>query len=149
VIHGKSISMHRLIMNPPPGMDVDHKNTDRLNNHRDNLRLATPAQNRYNSRSCARRGRHKSSQYIGVTRDGDKWKSKITHSGREYCLGHFDDEIEAALAWDAKAKELHGEFAYLNFPDGPPPGYDNWATKPKPEGDPGLARIDGQFGMAR
>lgn len=123
VINGKSISMHRLIMNPPPGMWVDHKSTDRLNNHRENLRLATPAQNRHNSRSCARKGKPKSSQYVGVMRHGDKWKSKITHNGREYYLGLFDDEIEAALTWDAKAKELRGEFAYLNFPDGPPPGW--------------------------
>ncbi len=45
---------------------------------------------------------------------------KIKHEGKEHFLGLFDDEIEAALAWDAKAKELRGEFAYLNFPDGVP-----------------------------
>jgi hypothetical protein len=32
-------------------------------------------------------------------------------------LGRFDDEIEAAKAYDRKAIELFGEFAYLNFPD--------------------------------
>jgi len=123
VVNGKSISMHRMIMNPPPGMQVDHKSTDRLNNHRDNLRLATAGQNRHNTGPSKRRkGRPKSSQYVGVTRHGDKWKVKITHEGQEHFLGYFDDEIEAALAWDAKAKELRGEFAYLNFPNGPPPG---------------------------
>ncbi|MGE5295598.1 MAG: HNH endonuclease [Solirubrobacterales bacterium] len=122
-VHGKSISMHRMIMNPPKGMQVDHKSTDRLNNHRDNLRLATPGQNRHNSRSCARKGRPKSSRFMGVTRCGDRWKVKITHEGVAHFLGYFDDEVEAALAWDAKAKELRGEFAYLNFPDGPPPGH--------------------------
>jgi len=64
-----------------------------------------------------------------VTRHGDRWKAKITHQGVEHFLGYFDDEIVAALTRDAKAKELHGEFAYLNFPDGPPPGYENWTQK--------------------
>ena len=122
VIAGRSISMHRLIMNPPPDMWVDHKNGDRLDNTRENLRIVTPTQNRHNSRSCARRGRPKSSQYVGVTRHGDKWKVKITHEGHEHFIGYFDDEVEAAKAWDAKAKELRGECTYLNFPDGIPPG---------------------------
>lgn len=64
-----------------------------------------------------------------MTRHGDRWKAKITHQGVEHFLGYFDDEIVAALTRDAKAKELHGEFAYLNFPDGPPPGYENWTQK--------------------
>ncbi len=122
VIGGRSISMHRLIMNPPPDMWVDHKSTDRLDNRRSNLRIVTPTQNRHNSRSCARRGRRRSSQYVGVTRRGDKWRVKITHEGKEHFLGCFDDEVEAAKAWDAKAKELRGEFTYLNFPDAVPPG---------------------------
>ena len=123
VVNGKSISMHRMIMNPPPGMQVDHKSKDRLNNHRYNLRLATARQNRYNTGPVKRKDRPKSSQFVGVMRHGDRWKVKITHEGKEYYLGLFDDEIEAALAWDAKARELRGEFAYLNFPDGPPPGW--------------------------
>ncbi|MEN6576325.1 MAG: HNH endonuclease [Phycisphaerales bacterium] len=117
VIGGRSISMHRLIMNPPRGMWVDHKNGDRLDNTRENLRIVTPTQNRHNSRSGPRRGKPKSSQFIGVTRSGDRWKVKITHQGQAYFLGYFDDEVEAAKAWDAKAKELRGEFTYLNFPE--------------------------------
>lgn len=124
-VNGKSVSMHRMIMNPPPGMQVDHKSKDRLNNRRDNLRLATARQNRHNTGpSRKRKGRPKSSQFVGVTRHGDKWKVKIKHEGVEHFLGYFDDEIEAALAWDAKAKELRGDFAYLNFPDGPPDGHE-------------------------
>ena len=37
--------------------------------------------------------------------------------GKAYYLGFFDDEVEAAKARDRKAYELHGEFAYLNFPE--------------------------------
>jgi len=131
VIDGEPVSMHRLIMDPPPGMWVDHKNNSTLDNHRSNLRLVTRAQNRYNTRPSRKvrpNGKRKSSQYIGVSRYGDRWKAKITHDGHRYVIGLFDDEIEAALARDAKAKELHGEFAWLNFPDGPPPGYEKWGS---------------------
>lgn len=48
---------------------------------------------------------------------GDKWQGKITYRGRCHSVGLFDDEVEAAKARDRKAWELHGEFAYLNFPE--------------------------------
>jgi len=52
-----------------------------------------------------------------VSRHGDKWIAYINYRGRHYHLGLFDDEVEAARARDRKAWELHGEFAYLNFPE--------------------------------
>jgi len=111
VIDGKSISMHRMIMNPPDGLVTDHIDGDGLNNPRFNLRNCTPEQNRQNTRP-----RKKSSQYIGVYRRGDKWYGKLKHKGTPYHLGPFDTEIEAAKARDQKAVELFGEFAWLNFP---------------------------------
>ena len=110
---GKSISMHRLIMNPPPGMVTDHINGNGLDNSRNNLRNCTPEQNRQNTRP-----RKKSSQYIGVYPRGDKWYAKIKHQGIVHYLGPFDTEIEAAKARDQKARELFGPYAWLNFPAG-------------------------------
>ncbi len=53
---------------------------------------------------------------IRVKRDR-KWQATIQANRRKMSLGAFDDEIEAAVAYDRKAKELFGEFAYLNFPE--------------------------------
>jgi len=109
------VLMHRAIMNAPEGAVVDHINHNSLNNRRGNLRLCTQKQN---SRSAGpnRRG---SSRFKGVyflKRTG-KWLATIGYHGKTIHLGSFDDEIEAAKAYDRKARELFGEFAYLNFPD--------------------------------
>jgi hypothetical protein len=116
VIDGKSISMHRMIMNPPPGKVTDHKNGNGLNNSRANMRNCTAEQNRYNQRSL--RTRRKASQYIGVFRRGDKWYAKVSHKKKSHFLGPFKTELEAAQARDQKALELFGQYAYLNFPQG-------------------------------
>ncbi|MBN1506827.1 MAG: HNH endonuclease [Sedimentisphaerales bacterium] len=107
-----TILMHREISKPPKGMHVDHKDGNGLNNRSDNLRNCTPAQNEYNKPPRGKRSRFK-----GVYPDGNKWYAVIKHKGRTYYLGTFDSEIEAARARDRKARELEGEFAYLNLPD--------------------------------
>lgn len=108
----RSLSMHRAIMNEPKGMLVDHKDGNGLNNRRNNLRVCTTSQNHQN-----RRRTFGSSRYKGVhwNKKGKKWAAAITDKGKYKFLGHFDDEAEAAKAYDRKAKELFGEFAYLNF----------------------------------
>ncbi len=121
VINGKSISMHRLIMNPPPGRVVDHIDGNGLNNRRENLRICTPAQNRYNTRPAGK------SPYVGVSRAGRRWRAKIRHKGRDIWLGYFDTAIEAARARDAAARKYHGRYAWINLPEeapdaGKPPG---------------------------
>lgn len=60
-----------------------------------------------------------SSKYIGVywRKAYKKWQVRICNNGKIICIGHYDDEIEAAQAYDIKAKEIFGEDAVLNFPD--------------------------------
>ena len=110
------LSMHRQIMNPPAGLLVDHRNTDSLDNRRANLRLATNSQNQCNKRKTSS---HTSSRYIGVSfnKHRKKWLAYITYGGKTIWLGAFDNEIDAAKAYDAAAKKYHGEFARLNFPE--------------------------------
>ena|GEM_PF-345854 len=110
--HGKLCYMHRMIMNPPAGMVVDHKNRYGLDNHRVNLRNATRGQNNINRDFSAG-----VSGFRGVWPCGNKWGARIGHQRRLLHIGVFDDPAEAARAYDRKAIELHGEFACLNFPE--------------------------------
>jgi hypothetical protein len=114
----RTIWMHREIMQAPRSLVVDHFDRNGLNNRRCNLRLCDRRQNAYNVRHPS-----PESQYVGVLRYGLLWGASITHDGVEHSLGLFDTEIEAALARDERARELQGDYAYLNFPHGPPPGF--------------------------
>ena len=110
----KAIIMHRVIMGAPDHLSVDHIDHNGLNNRRSNLRLCTKAQNSRNVFSY----KGSTSKYKGVCwyKKGGKWSAKIKLNNKTYHLGHFEDEIAAAKAYDKKAVELHGEFACLNFP---------------------------------
>ena len=110
----KTFDMHRLIMNPPAGLIVDHIDGDGLNNCRPNLRLATPAQN---SRNCCAKI-NVLSKYKGVSPEKRRncWRTTLTIDGKHIYLGQFNSEIEAAKAYDKGALKYHGRFARLNFP---------------------------------
>jgi hypothetical protein len=112
--HRKTIQMHREIMNPPDDLEIDHRNNNALDNRRSNMRTCTRAQNMANSRAQ----RRKSSAFKGVSfhKDYRKWRVRIMHLGKDLHLGFFRSQVRAAKAYDDKAKELFGEFAYPNFP---------------------------------
>jgi hypothetical protein len=122
-VNRKMQKMHRLIMrktNPKfeirnSKLFVDHINRNGLDNRKANLRLVTPTQNNWNN---GQRVERYSSKYRGVSwhkRQG-KWAAVISVGGRAKHVGYFDDEEEAARAFDEAAKGLRGEYAVLNFP---------------------------------
>ena len=108
-------SMHRAIIDAPASMMVDHINHDPLDNRRANLRLCTRIENGRNRRGSQAGS---SSQFLGVSwHKGDgKWHARIAVNRRPKLVGSFTCEIAAALAYDAAARELFGEFANPNFP---------------------------------
>ena len=113
---GLDVMMHRLLMDvEDPAVFVDHRDGDGLNNQRHNLRLSSNAQNIRNQRPHADKA---SSRFKGVyQRPSGKFRAQIMHAGRKIAIGTFGDEMAAARAYDAKARELHGDFARLNFPE--------------------------------
>lgn len=108
------IGIHRAVLNASAEQHVDHINGDTLDNRQENLRLCTARQNVCNSGP-----RGGTSKFKGVYwfRWKNKWAAQIRCKGEKYHLGYFDSEVEAAKAYDAKALELNGEFAWLNFPN--------------------------------
>ncbi len=107
------LPMQNAVMDVPRSVLVDHKDRNGLNNTRNNLRICTKAQNQRNQgRRC-----DNTSGFKGVRRHGEKWQAQIALNGVQKHLGNFNTPEEAAHAYDKAARELHGEFAYLNFKD--------------------------------
>ncbi len=107
------IRMHRVILNAPNGIEVDHINGDRLDNRRINLRLGSRAENACN------RGKFNvitHSRYKGVTfHKRDRiWQGTICTNGNHVHLGYFKSEQEAATAYNIAAITYHGKYAKLN-----------------------------------
>lgn len=113
-IEGKTVYMHRLILDAPQGMSVDHINGDTLDNRRSNLRIVTHTQN---SRNRTKVNKNNTSGYMGVSASRGKWYAQIMADGKNVYLGTFACPIEAAVARDVAAHELFGEHASYNFPE--------------------------------
>jgi hypothetical protein len=96
-----------------PRVVADHANGNPLDNRRANIRAATQGQNNRNQRKT--RG---TSKFMGVFFDKriNRWRACVAVNRKDYWLGTFADEVDAAKARDRAAIQHHGEFARLNFP---------------------------------
>jgi len=102
-INKKQTSMHEIIM----GRNwVDHKNLNRLDNRKSNLRLTDRSLNTANSKKSK-----SNSPYKGITKKGNSWQVFVRG---KYC-GIFKDAKEAALKYNEVAEAEFGEFARGNI----------------------------------
>ena len=104
---GKTIYLHKLCLPSPNGLEVDHRNHNKLDNRLENMRLATRQQN-------GAWRKHYRKGMKGVRRHHNKWVARISIMGREIHLGSFETKEQAAAAYDAAAVKAYGEFAYTN-----------------------------------
>lgn len=111
--HANKIKLHRLVTNCPNDKDVDHAHgkESRFDNRSCNLRPCTEAENSRN------RPPHKNNKLgvKGVSQIGEnRYRVEIQFQHERIRIGIFNTLKEAADAYDAKAKELFGEYAWLN-----------------------------------
>jgi hypothetical protein len=110
------LMLHRVVTNCPDGFEVDHKNHNRLDNRKQNLRIATRSQNQQNryklkTRKCW--SIHKGVSFC-KNRYGKKWVAHIIKDGKDTFLGWFWNDTDAANSYNKAAVRLFGEFALLN-----------------------------------
>lgn len=110
----KNISLHRLLLDAPSNLQVDHINNDKLDNRKSNLRLCNTSRNHMNMPKL--NIKKATSKYKGVSwnKIRKKWLVIIQIDSKSKYLGYFDSEIEAALTYNEAAKKNFGEFARLN-----------------------------------
>ena len=118
-LYGKNKLVHRLVSECfldeyLAVLQFDHIDGNRTNNVIGNLRMASHSENGRNAKSYA----SSSSKYKGVHwhKPTKKWVAQINRNGTPRYLGLFENEEEAARAFDTAARALHSEFCRYNFP---------------------------------
>lgn len=109
---GRRYSAHRLawlyVYGIFPTLWLDHKNTIKIDNWIDNLREATPSQNKCNQHLYS----SSTTKLKGVSKCGNKWKSSCSAEGKKHYLGLYDTPELASTAYLEFAKLHHGEFLF-------------------------------------
>ena len=108
----RSIRMHRFIlgMHFTDKTEIDHIDSNGLNNTRVNLRKVTDIQNKCNVSAFGK------IKYKGVSfnSNGKNFRARIQINHKPTFLGYYETETQAAEAYNIAAIKLHGEYAKLN-----------------------------------
>lgn len=107
-----SKALHRIIMDEPESLTVDHINMNKLDNRRENLRLATHAEN---NRNCTNKKAGK--RYKCTYQECGKWRVRVSYHNKNICWGGFSSEEEAARSYNVITRILYGEFFRPNIID--------------------------------
>lgn len=113
---GKRIRMHRFILDAPDGVEVDHRNRNKLDQRRENLRLCTGIENKRNL--GIRKDNTSGYKNVYLDRSTGHWRSAIYVNGKPIHFGSFKEKRHAAMAHAMFVKDFHGEFATSNFTAG-------------------------------
>lgn len=108
----KILYLHRFILNAKYGDIIDHKDNNTLNNKKSNIRFCSHQNNMMNRKP----EKNSSSKFKGIyyNKNSNLWHSQIYKNFKKIHLGYFENEIDAALAYNGAAKYLFGKYAYLN-----------------------------------
>lgn len=94
------------------GLQIDRIDPDK-GYEENNCRIVTPQQNSWNSRSKGGKSKYKG-VFLRQNKNNSVWYVRINKDNISYNIGLFSSEKDAARAYNEKAKELYGEYAYLN-----------------------------------
>lgn len=106
------IEMHQMIMGKSDLHDINHKDHNGLNCRRNNLEFATYQQNA--AYALKRRDNKSGFKGVGWRSDLKLWRARITVFRKIIHLGHFENIIDAAKAYNEAAVKYFGKFAVLN-----------------------------------
>jgi len=95
---------HRLIMNPPTGLQIDHLNGVKLDNRRCNLRIVDQTTNNFNAR--LRSDNTHGVRGVSLHKPSGLWQARITVRGRRYNLGYFPSAEDAGAAYRRFAESM-------------------------------------------
>ena len=96
-------SIHRLVMNAPDDMEVDHINGNRLDNRKKNLRLVSRAQNCQNVHVGRGRSRVRGVHWI---EEKQTWRATIKSNGKVHNLGYYKTVEEAKNVVEQKRRDI-------------------------------------------
>lgn len=109
-LRGRSMRMHRMLVNCKDGDIIDHRNRNRVDNRRCNLRIATRQLNGMN------RGANKNSRTgvkgVGFDMKSKRYIARMVVDGMSIHLGTFRTQEEAQMARQKAEERYFGEFAY-------------------------------------
>lgn len=100
-----ALRLHRILLNAPSGLEVDHINHDSLDNRRENLRLATRSENRQNLKHALRNNKSSGIRGISWHKHDKTWVVAITTQGKQKHIGRFKELEDAKKAiYQARVK---------------------------------------------
>lgn len=96
--------MHRLILPPPEGLQIDHINGNRSDNRRCNLRCVPPSMNSLNQNNRLRKNNTHGFRGVALHKPSGLWQARLSINKRRYNLGYFKTAKEASTAYKKAAK---------------------------------------------